>query len=130
MVSICECLLHYMLLGACKSCFSECQTWWSTWQMLLLHAPHRNQMAAHVMCSEDDSTPDLTPVEQPTRANGRKKKAELDHITVEYLRNHHYFDMPLAVSGSAWNFSWCSNCLQGSNVRLCKLYSTAFVGSS
>ena len=88
-------------LHACNSCFSEWQGWLSTTQMQFLHAPHPNQMAAHVMCSEDDSTPDLTPVEQPTRANGRRKKAELEHITVEYLRTHHCFDMPLAVSCSA-----------------------------
>ena len=59
---------------------------------------HPNQMAACVMCSEDDSPPDLTPVGQPTKAIARTKKAKFDHITVEYLQKHHYFDMPLAVS--------------------------------
>ena len=63
------------------------------------------------MCSEDDSAPELIPVEQPTMANPRKKKAKLDHITVEYLQKHHYFDMPLAVSFNALLFSTLTSTL-------------------
>ncbi len=43
-------------------------------------------------CSETDSATD-----QQTKTSGRKK-TKIDHITVEYLRDHHCFDMPLAVS--------------------------------
>ena len=44
-------------------------------------------------------------------ANLRKKKAKLDHITVEYLQKHHYFDMPLAVSFNALLFSTLTSTL-------------------
>lgn len=42
-------------------------------------------------CSEEDSGS-----EQPSKATGRRK-TKIDHITVQYLRDHHCFDMPLAV---------------------------------
>ncbi len=42
-------------------------------------------------CSEEDSG-----TEQPSKVTGRRK-TKIDHITVQYLRDHHCFDMPLAV---------------------------------
>ena len=42
-------------------------------------------------CSEEDSG-----AEQPSKVTGRRK-TKIDHITVQYLRDHHCFDMPLAV---------------------------------
>ena len=41
--------------------------------------------------SEEDSG-----TEQPSKVTGRRK-TKIDHITVQYLRDHHCFDMPLAV---------------------------------
>ncbi|DBA72127.1 TPA: hypothetical protein ACH3X2_010850 [Trebouxia sp. C0005] len=46
-------------------------------------------------CSEEDSGS-----EQPSKATGRRK-TKIDHITVQYLRDHHCFDMPLAEAAKS-----------------------------
>ncbi len=56
---------------------------------VFMSATHEQCMCTY--CSEEDSG-----TEQPSKAIGRRK-TKIDHITVEYLRDHHCFDMPLAV---------------------------------
>ena len=56
---------------------------------LLMGAIHEQCMCDN--CSEEDSG-----TEQPSKVTGRRK-TKTDHITVEYLRDHDCFDMPLAV---------------------------------
>lgn len=47
--------------------------------------------------SEEDSG-----AEQPSKVTGRRK-TKIDHITVQYLRDHHCFDMPLAEAAKSLN---------------------------
>ncbi|KAL0041696.1 hypothetical protein WJX79_001057 [Trebouxia sp. C0005] len=58
-------------------------------------SPNTDSMWKQASVSEEDSGS-----EQPSKATGRRK-TKIDHITVQYLRDHHCFDMPLAEAAKS-----------------------------
>ncbi|KAL0037566.1 hypothetical protein WJX77_002872 [Trebouxia sp. C0004] len=58
-------------------------------------SPDTDSLCKQASVSEEDSG-----TEQPSKVTGRRK-TKIDHITVQYLRDHHCFDMPLAEAAKS-----------------------------
>lgn len=58
-------------------------------------SPDTDSLWKQASVSEEDSG-----TEQPSKVTGRRK-TKIDHITVQYLRDHHCFDMPLAEAAKS-----------------------------